>query len=80
MHRTPYAVVLDRALRLAGALRAAGVAEGDRVGTFMWNTPAHLEAYFGVPNAGAVLHTINLRLFPDPVSYTHLTLPTKRIV
>jgi len=68
VHRTPYAVVLDRALRLAGALRAAGVAEGDRVGTFMWNTPAHLEAYFGVPNAGAVLHTINLRLFPDQIA------------
>ncbi len=68
VRRTPYAVVLDRALRLAGALRAAGVADGDRVGTFMWNTPAHLEAYFGVPNSGAVLHTINLRLFPEQIA------------
>ena len=68
VRRVPYAVVADRARRLAGALRAAGIAEGDRVGTFMWNSQAHLEAYFGAPNSGGVLHTINLRLFPEQIA------------
>ena len=66
--RVPYAVVADRARRLAGALRAAGVGEGERVGTFMWNSQAHLEAYFGVPSSGGVLHTINLRLFAEQIA------------
>src|SRR3954452_13173733 len=64
-----YAELGHRAARLAHALRALGV-EGDaRVGTFMWNSQEHLEAYFAVPAMGAVLHTLNIRLFPDQVAY-----------
>ena len=43
--------------------------DGDRVGTFLWNTQEHLEAYFAVPSMGAVLHTLNLRLFPEQLAY-----------
>ncbi len=64
-----FAEVAARAHRLAGALAGLGVGEGDRVGTFMWNTQEHLEAYFAVPSMGAVLHTLNLRLFPEQLSY-----------
>ncbi len=60
-----FAEVADRAERLAGALRRLGVGPGDAVGTFMWNNQEHLEAYFAVPCMGAVLHTLNLRLFPQ---------------
>lgn len=67
--RTTYGAVLDRVRRLAGALRAAGVKAGDRVGSFMWNSQPHLEAYLAVPAMGAVLHTINIRLFPDQVAH-----------
>jgi len=59
----------DRAEQLAAALTRLGVAEGDRVGTFMWNDQEHMEAYFAVPCMGAVLHTLNLRLFPDQLVY-----------
>jgi fatty-acyl-CoA synthase len=64
-----YAEVAERAGRLAGALAGLGVGEGDRVGTFLWNTQEHLEAYFAVPSMGAVLHTLNLRLFPEQLAY-----------
>ncbi len=68
VHRTRYAEVADRSRRLAGALRAAGVREGEAVATFSWNTQPHLECYLGIPISGAVLHTVNLRLFPDQVA------------
>ena len=64
-----YAQVAARAARLAGALEGLGVRPGDRVGTFMWNAQEHLEAYFAVPAMGAVLHTLNLRLFPEQLAY-----------
>ena len=64
-----YAEVAERAARLAGALSALGVGSGDRVGTFLWNTQEHLEAYLAVPAMGAVLHTLNLRLFPEQLAY-----------
>jgi len=64
-----YAQVAERAARLAGALTALGVEPGDRVGTFLWNTQEHLEAYLAVPSMGAVLHTLNLRLFPEQLAY-----------
>ena len=64
-----YAQVAERSARLAGALAALGVTEGDRVGTFLWNTQEHLEAYLAVPAMGAVLHTLNLRLFPEQLAY-----------
>ena len=48
---------------------ALGVEQGDRVATFAWNTQQHLEAYLGVPAMGAVLHTLNIRLFPEQLAY-----------
>ena len=59
----------DRAERLAGALRRLGVRPGDRVGTFCWNNQEHMEAYLAVPCMGAVLHTLNIRLFPEQLTY-----------
>ncbi len=64
-----YAEIAERAARLAGALGRLGIGEGDRVGTFLWNTQEHLEAYLAVPSMGAVLHTLNLRLFPEQLAY-----------
>ena len=64
-----YAELVARADRLCGALKGLGVREGDRVATFAWNTPEHLEAYLAVPCMGAVLHTVNVRLFADQVAY-----------
>lgn len=64
-----YAELIDRSRRLAGALRALGVKDGDRIATLAWNHQEHLEAYIAVPCMGAVLHTLNLRLFPDDIAY-----------
>ncbi|MDH4276655.1 MAG: long-chain fatty acid--CoA ligase [Acidimicrobiia bacterium] len=64
-----YAEVADRADRLAAALTRLGVGVGDRVGTFCWNNQHHLEAYMAVPSMGAVLHTLNIRLFPEQLAY-----------
>jgi fatty-acyl-CoA synthase len=69
VHRYTYSKLDDRAKRLASALASLGVVNGDRVGTFGWNTYRHLEAYFGVPGMGAVCHTLNIRLFPDQLVY-----------
>ena len=49
--------------------RAAGLQRGDRVATLMWNHHAHLEAYFGIPVSGGVMHTLNLRLAPSEIAY-----------
>ena len=67
--RASYACVADRAEKLAAALKRLGIGEGDRVGTFCWNEQEHMEAYFAIPSMGAVLHTLNLRLFPDQLIY-----------
>ena len=67
--RARYADVALRAERLAAALRRLGVGPGDRVATFGWNTQEHLEAYFAIPGMGAVLHTLNIRLFPEQLVY-----------
>jgi fatty-acyl-CoA synthase len=67
--RASFSQVAERADRLAAALRRLGIREGDRVGTFAWNTQEHLEAYLAVPSMGAVLHTLNLRLFPEQLTY-----------
>jgi len=64
-----FAEVADRADRLAAALARLGVEPGDRVGTFCWNHQRHLETYFAVPCMGAVLHTVNIRLFADDLEY-----------
>src|SRR4051794_27891973 len=55
--------------RLAHALTEMGVQPGDRVATFSWNTQQHLELYLAVPCMGAVLHTLNIRLFPEQLTY-----------
>ncbi|WP_249714826.1 fatty acid--CoA ligase [Rhizomonospora bruguierae] len=67
--RMTYAEVGVQAARLAHALRELGVTGDQRVGTFMWNNNEHLIAYFAVPSMGAVLHTLNIRLFPDQLAY-----------
>ncbi|MEP7281190.1 MAG: long-chain fatty acid--CoA ligase [Rubrivivax sp.] len=58
-----------RTRALASALQRLGLHKGDRVATLCWNHHAHLEAYFGIPAAGGVLHTLNLRLSPDEIGY-----------
>jgi len=69
LHRYTYADFHRRSKALAKGLVAAGLRPGDRVATLMWNHYAHFEAYFGVPAAGGVLHTLNLRLTPDDLAY-----------
>ncbi len=64
-----YAEVGRRAARLANALRRIGVEGDERVATFMWNNQEHLEAYVAVPSMGAVLHTLNIRLFPEQIEF-----------
>ena len=67
--RSSWAEISRRAARLAHALRAMGVKPGDRVATLAWNTHRHVELYFAVSGIGAVLHTVNPRLFPEQVDY-----------
>jgi fatty-acyl-CoA synthase len=68
--RMTYAEVGTAAAQLAHALRDdLGVTGDQRIATFMWNNNEHLVAYFAVPSMGAVLHTLNLRLFPEQLSY-----------
>ena len=69
MHEYTYADLHRRSRRLSAALVALGVEPGDRVGTFAWNHYQHLEMYFGIPGAGAVCHTLNVRLFPKQLAY-----------
>jgi fatty-acyl-CoA synthase len=67
--RASYRDVVQRADRLAAALAGLGVGPGDRVATFMWNSREHFEVYLAVPCMGAVLHTLNVRLFADQLTY-----------
>src|SRR5918992_2077232 len=67
--RTTYAEWAARTRRLAGALDSLGVSADGRVGTFAWNTARHLELYFAAPCSGRVLHTLNIRLFPEQLAY-----------
>lgn len=69
LHRHRYSDFHRRACALGSALRRLGLKRGEPVATLMWNHYAHLEAYFGVPCAGGVLHTVNLRLHPDDIAY-----------
>ena len=64
-----YAEVGDRTDKLAKALGRLGVRREDRVGTFCWNTQEHLEAYFAISSMGAVMHTLNIRLFPEQLAF-----------
>ncbi|MFI5608501.1 long-chain fatty acid--CoA ligase [Amycolatopsis sp. NPDC051903] len=67
--RENYAELGEHAARLANALRSLGVTGDQRVGTFMWNNAEHLAAYLAVPAMGAVLHTLNIRLFPEQLTF-----------
>src|SRR5580693_8414178 len=67
--RTEYSKIGPRATQLAAALRRLGAEPGDRIGTFCWNSQEHLEAYMAVPSMGCVLHTLNIRLFADQLTY-----------
>jgi len=67
--RASYADVSVRAAKLAGALHRLGIGPGDRVGTFCWNNQEHMEAYLAVPSMGAVLHTLNIRLFSEQLEF-----------
>jgi fatty-acyl-CoA synthase len=67
--RASHGELVARIDRLARALATLGVGRGDRVGTFAWNSQRHFECYLAIPCVGAVLHTINLRLFPEQIAY-----------
>jgi 3-(methylthio)propionyl---CoA ligase len=69
IHRETYRDAHRRARQVAQALARLGVGQGDRVGTLAWNGYRHFELYFGVSGMGAVIHTINPRLFPDQIAY-----------
>jgi 3-(methylthio)propionyl---CoA ligase len=69
IHRYTYADAHRRMKRLAKALAGLGVKQGDPIGTLAWNTHRHFEMFYGVPGMGAVLHTINPRLFADQLVY-----------
>ena len=69
IHRTTYGEAHGRAKRLAKAMAALGVRPGDRVGSLAWNTHHHFELFYGVSGTGAVLHTINPRLFDEQLVY-----------
>ena len=69
IQRFTYKQIAERTRRLADSLVKLGVTKGERVGTLAWNHHRHLEAYFAIPCMGAVLHTINIRLSPQHISY-----------
>src|SRR2546423_1611227 len=67
--RSTFGQVVERARRLASSLEKMGIKPGDRVATFGWNSMRHLELYLAVPSLGAVLHTLNIRLFEEDLRY-----------
>src|SRR5262245_42722573 len=69
IQRYTYGEMIARARRLANALDRLGVSRDGRVATLAWNTHRHLEVYFAAPCSGRVLHTLNIRLFPDQLAY-----------
>jgi len=66
--RTTYGDFYRRARRLSNVLTKLGMRPGDRIASMMWNHAGHLEAFFGVPCAGGILHTLNLRLHPQEIA------------
>ena len=77
---TTYSSVYDRSRRLASALGQLGLTDGQRIATLGWNHARHLEAYFGVPVSGAVLHTINPRLHVDDIAYIFETAEDRALL
>jgi fatty-acyl-CoA synthase len=69
VHRMTNGEMVPRINRLAGVLKRLGIKPGDRVGTLAYNNHRHLELYYAVPCMGAVLHTLNLRLFPQHLEF-----------
>jgi fatty-acyl-CoA synthase len=69
VHRTTWAGVAQRSRQVANALKTLGIQPGERVGTLAWNSYRHLALYYGVSGSGAVLHTVNPRLFPEQIDY-----------
>src|SRR5882762_6992966 len=69
VHRMTNAELVPRINRLAGALKRLGIKPGERVATLAFNNYRHLELYYAVPCMGAVLHTLNLRLFPQHLEF-----------
>jgi len=69
IHRSTYADVRLRALKLAQRLAKDGITLGDRIGTLAWNTQRHLESWYGITGIGAIYHTLNPRLFEDQLIY-----------
>jgi fatty-acyl-CoA synthase len=67
IHRTNYAEIHRRALKISQRLDRDGIKLGDRVATIAWNTWRHLEAWYGITGLGAIYHTVNPRLFPDQI-------------
>ena len=70
IERSTVADMTTQARKIAGYLDAVGVSEGGRVGTFAWNTARHLALYFAIPGTGRVMHTLNIRYFPEQLIYT----------
>jgi fatty-acyl-CoA synthase len=69
LRRHSYRQFYERTRRLAAALLRLGLKKGERVATLCWNHHAHLECYFGIPAAGGVMHTLNLRLAPEEIGW-----------
>ncbi len=69
VHRTTWSGVCLRSRQVANAMQTLGIQPGDRVGTLAWNSYRHLALYYGVSGCGAVLHTVNPRLFPEQIDY-----------
>jgi len=69
VERSSYAQIVERARRLASSLTELGVEPGDRIASFAWNSLRHLELYLAVPSMGAILHTLNVRMFEDDLRY-----------
>ena len=67
--RSTYAEWAQRTRKLGGVLDTLGISADGRVGTFGWNSQRHLELYFAAPCTGRVLHTLNIRLFPEQLTY-----------
>jgi fatty-acyl-CoA synthase len=69
IHRTNYAEIHARALKVSQQLQGHGIKLGDRVATIAWNTARHLEVWYGIMGIGAICHTVNPRLFPEQIAW-----------